>query len=202
LEAALNYRYLFDQDVKRTLKLKDLVQNNEAHTKVRSEYSQYFLIAKDTDAVATPAANILTRNVNVTSGSQLDAILQFAYNNGGFNAEIGYNIFWKDEEKVEKDFHWDETKYYTVSPTWDTKDHVFTHDTDAYSNVIKKENINADAAATPLQITNKIYGGLGYIFKKWQYPLLLGLGTHYELGDEDEGAIQNWGVWGKVGVAF
>lgn len=205
LEAAMNYRYLFSQDEKRTLRFKDLTQYAHPTTALTegTAYSQYFLIAKDGDPVATPAANIITRNVDVTPGSQLDAIIQLAYNNGGFNFEIGYNLFWKDAEEVDKDFHWNETEYYVVSPTWDTSAaNVFAHATDAYSSVITKHMISTEAAETPSQLTNKIYGGLGYIFKKWEYPLMLGIGAHYEFADRDEGGIENWGIWGKLGVAF
>jgi hypothetical protein len=199
LESALNYRYLFSQDEERTLRFKELT-NYGTTDKLHSEYSQYFLIAKDGDTVTTPAANILTRNVDVTPGSQLDAIIQLAYNNGGFNAEIGYNLFWKDEEEVNKP-HWKE-EYYIAGPFWNTSAHVFGHVADAQSNIIKKENLNIEAAETPSQLTNKIYGGLGYIFKKWEYPLMLGLGAHYEFADKEEGGIENWGIWGKIGVAF
>lgn len=201
LEAAMNYRYLFSQDEKRTLRFKNLVRE-DGTTAINSEYSQYFLIAKDTDPVATPAANILTRNVDVTPGSQLDAIIQLAYNNGGFNFEIGYNLFWKDAEEVDKDFHWNETEYYVVDPDWVTTDNAFAHGDDAYSTAITKHMISTEAAETPSQLTNKIYGGLGYIFKKWEYPLMLGIGAHYEFADRNEGGIENWGIWGKLGVAF
>ena len=40
------------------------------------------------------------------------------------------------------------------------------------------------------------------MFKTWEYPLMLGLGAQYEFADRHEGGIENWGIWGKLGVAF
>lgn len=198
LEAALNYRYLFEQDEKRTFRLKDM--KDKDGDEINTAYSQYFLLANINDPAGTPlspAANILTKNVEVTPGSQLDAIVQLAYNNGGFNMEIGYNLFWKDEEEVKKP-HWKDATYYLAERTYDPAVKFTTAD----GFEITKENINKEAAETPSQLTNKIYGGLGYIFKKWEYPLMLGIGAHYEFADRDEGGIENWGIWGKIGVAF
>jgi hypothetical protein len=48
--------------------------------------------------------------------------------------------------------------------------------------------------------THKIYTGLGYTFKEWDTPLMLGLNGSYEFGDNN--VPDYWMVGGKIGVAF
>ena len=213
LAIALNYRYLFSATEKRTIGLKGFT------TSTNSNWAQYFLMGK-TGGKVTPAANLLTRNVKVETGSQLDGIVEFAYNNGGFSIELGYNLFWKDSESVSlKDAWYADGTYglihegYTVLADGNIVDGdkawVGTAGTPgavaatALANgayQVNADKLNVDAAASESQVTNKIYGGLGYIFKEWEYPLLLGVGAQYEFASRD--AVQNWGLWGKIGIGF
>ncbi len=196
INAALNYRYLFEGTEKRTLGIKD------------RNFGQYYLLGKGgtpiNDQQFEPAANLLTRNVDVEPGSQLDAILGLAYNNGGFSLDIGYNLFWKDSEDVSlKDDPFATDAYGIVLRTLDPQlaaNFVPTNAAHADGGQLAKANIDTAAAASPSQTTHKIYGGMGYIFKNWDYPLMLGLGGGYEFANSD--ALENWSLWGKLGIAF
>ncbi len=197
LAIALNYRYLFESSEDRTLGLKDA---NGALI----PWGQYYLVGERAKALNAqqliPAANILTRNVDVTPGSQLDAILGLAYNNGGWSVDLGYNLFWKECEDVDFKGTWDDVKYAVANIAADMTSADLLNTAQDFT--IAKANIDVAAAETPSYLTHKIYGGVGYIFKEWEYPLMLGLAAHYEFASDSGEQIENWGIWGKVGVAF
>lgn len=218
-----NYRYLFSGTEKRTLGLK-----KADGTKL--DWSQYRYLADTTVAKNTqmviPVANITTQDVKVETGSQLDAIAYFTYNNGGWTVDLGYNMFYKDSEDVSlKNSDLDSTKYYVAHNTLNTATGVanpgvaggdgdgggLVTETSIATNVpvvgllaagfqVKREHIDTAVAETPSQFTNKIFAGLGYNFKEWEYPMMLGLGGAYEFANDN--AIENWQIWGKIGVKF
>jgi hypothetical protein len=202
-ESTVKYRYLFENHERRTLQLTNVNykdDNGVQHT-IPTEYSQYFLLAElgQENKPLIPAANILTRPVNVTPRSQVDAIFAVAYNNRNFRSELGLNIFWKDCEKVLLREKWDGGTYYLAKPEFDTTQKFVA--TNGY--VLNKDNIDVTAASTPAQVASlKFYGGLGYIFKEWKHPMLLSAAAHYEWADQTDGGIQNWGIWGKIGFGF
>ena len=196
LAIALNYRYLFESSEDRTLGLKDA-------DGVVQPWGQYYLLGQVGKPIATqqliPAANVLTRSVDVTPGSQLDAILGLAYNNGGWSVDLGYNLFWKEQGDVDFKGSWEDDKYAVAAIDQDMAAGG-NFDTAAWH--VTKERIDISVAETPSYLTHKIYGGVGYIFKEWEYPLMLGLAAHYEFASDSGEQIENWGIWGKVGVAF
>jgi len=65
LAAAFNYRYLFENDEVRTPGIKD------------RNWGQYFLLGKkdNDDKPLTPAANVITKHVDVKPGNQFDGII-------------------------------------------------------------------------------------------------------------------------------
>jgi hypothetical protein len=226
LAAALNYRYLLEGTERRTLGLR----NNNGLL----PWGQYYL-AGEINALRGPAAkrwlfpaaNVLTQRVNVKPDSQLDAILQLSYNNGGFTVDLGYNFFWKDDEDVELKEAWVNNKYgvgcrtqVTTAATAVAATFTVVNGTDAsvaatatggaLANINTTVNTTADATfawtidksvcETPSQMTHKIYGGVGYIFRDWDYPMMFNLAGHYEFAGDD--GIENWGIWGKVAIGF
>lgn len=207
LSMHLRYRYLFESSEKRTLGVKDA-------NGVAVDGIQYLLVQKYGAAAGTaiiPAANILTKNVDVTPGSQLDGSLALAYNNGGWSVDLGYNMFYREAESVKLKDSFADT--YAVFATdrrvdnYDTRggggaiDPFAVGAAQAGLPEIKKETLDTRAAATDSAFTNAIYAGAGYTFKEWDTPLMLGVGGKYEFAN-DNNALEQWGVWGKVGVGF
>ena len=84
VHGALNYRYLFESREKRTLGIKG------------QQYGQYELLGTVNNPAAAapliPAANVTTLNVNVTPGSQVDAIIALGYGMWGLTFDVGYNL--------------------------------------------------------------------------------------------------------------
>ena len=201
LNFALNYKYLFQSTEKRTLKLKGL------------PYSQYYLIGKigniRNQTKFIPAANILTRNINVTPGSQIDTILGFSYNHSGLIIDVGYNFFWKNKESVSSKDHWFDGKYGILHPeqilegnkSFELSDNPVAAGVDGGAEkLIYEQDLDIQAASTPSLVTHKIYGSLGYLCLKLKRPIMLGFGCSYEFAEKY--ALENWQIWTKMGITF
>ncbi len=204
LNFAANYRYLFESSEHRPLKLKGYA-------------SPYVLLGKDGHVDLIPAVNILTPlGVNVTPGSQFDGILALAYNNGGFSADLGYNMYYREDEDLSLKHSLPHDTFGVAARDWLTADE-YDYETPIEFDVtgidrnpsspllegnwLTNDSIDIEKAETPSQFTNGIYGGLGYHFKKWKDPLLLGVGGKYDWANEN--SIPNyWMVWGKLSLSF
>jgi hypothetical protein len=196
----VNYRYLFESSEHRTLGIKNTAGN------VR-DWGHYYLLGKVTNPTTannqlTPAANVTTLNVDVTPGSQLDGILGFAYNNGGFTFDLGYNLYVREAEDVHlKDTL--ATGWSLASRAWNTA--TITGGTQIgellTTSPLTNANLDTGVAETPSQTSHSIYGGFGYIFKEWEYPLQLRLGGKYEWAGENS-VIEKWTIHGGIGIGF
>jgi hypothetical protein len=194
----MKYRYLFESHEHRTLQI-----NNRP-------FSQYLLLGSTQSDTLIPAANVLTQNVDVTPGSQFDGILALAYNNGGFVFDLGYNMYFRESESVHYKGGFNETYYqiaalnYTAVPGTNFTFGVNGANVDggtAATVALHVSDLNLGAAATPSQFTNSIYAGLGYYFKEWETPLMLGLNGKYEFASNNS-AIEQWTIAGKIGIGF
>jgi hypothetical protein len=190
LNAAMNYRYLFKGTEKRILGLPSLD---------KKEMSVYALLGKNNQKGCVPAPNILTRNVNVTPGSQMDGIVGLGYNNEGFTIDLGYNLFFREAESVSLKDKFTDGEYGIAKRDYDTSS-AFNFSSNKEKE-ISNTTVRTSAAETPSQLTHKFYGGLGYIFRDWEYPLMLGAGGHYEIASKNS-AIDTWGFNLKFGLGF
>ncbi len=199
----MKYRYLFSNDENRTLGIKGY------------DWGQYHLLGK-LDSGSTvqyrsliPAANVLTRRVDVTPGSQFDGVLGMTYNNGGFSFDLGYNLYYRDAEEVSLDDKLPASTYFVAARNFDTaaaaaaiSDHPEYVDGNlAAPWYVDNSNVTCDPAETPSQFTNSIYTALSYTFRKWEVPMLMAIGGKYEFASENS-ALQQWGIWMKTGVTF
>lgn len=205
IHANSDYRQLFTNTERRTVALKDF------------DLGQYRILAdraignsKTTQAI--PAANVLTLSTDVTPGMQLDNVVGFTYTYGGLSFDLGYNLYYRNQESLKLRDAWNDEQPLYVFLTNDAGAPAITFGggapaganfrADAATHTtLKSENIDFNAPRTPVQFTNKILGGAGYIFKEWEYPIMLGAGGHYEI-PTDNGSIRTWGFYFKTGVAF
>jgi hypothetical protein len=205
LNFALNYRYLFESSECRPLKLNCIC-------------SPYVLLGKvGVTGPLTPAVNYLSQySVDVTPGSQLDGILALAYNNGGFTFDLGYNLYYREDEDVKLKCNACNpccdpccavdtcAQYGIAARNFDTANAFAVTNIDkciGTGKVISTCDIDVDAASTPSQCTNGIYGGMGYHFKKWEYPLLMGIGGKYDWASSNS-EFDSWSVWFKLALSF
>lgn len=153
----------------------------------------------------TPMANISTMKVDVTPGSQIDAILALSYHWSGVTLDLGYNLFYKDEEDVKskcgptKDTYYVARRNYAANVAFVAADHA-EKDAAGKEIVVDATTLNPASAATPSQLTHKVFAGVGYSFEDWDTPLTLGAGGSYEFAGR--GALEGWALWVKLGVSF
>ncbi|MFA5306834.1 MAG: hypothetical protein WC365_05280 [Candidatus Babeliales bacterium] len=206
----MKYRYLFENSERRTLGIKGY------------NWGPYLLLVQAGVAanVATsliPAANVTTLNVDVTPGSQFDGILGITYNNGGFNLDLGYNAYIRENEHVHLKDAFEAGAYAVANRSYNTSinNHLATPSTITIgindvtdgglaagtTAILSKDTLDVDAASTPSQFTNSLYAGLGYNFKDWDSPLMLGLGGKYEWASKNS-VLTQWNIYGKIGVGF
>lgn len=219
---SLDYRYLFQATEVRMASFKF------RSTSVTNELPQYMLGGKVQAANSTgnalfPMANVLTRDHNVTPGSMVNMVANFALNWDAFMVDFGYNLYFRDAEQVSVR-SWDESTYGVIAAKFPThiavtvgsfiggstgtaESYAATSGTavtttalsGGYDGSIRKQDLIMPA--TPAQLTHKVYGQVGYTFKDCQYPVMLGFGAHYDVAS-DNSAVENWGINGKVGVSF
>lgn len=208
----IDYRYLLEDTETRML---EIAQSNQV------SLGRWTSLAKfGATSNFIPAANVLARDFNITPGSQVDAIAAFAYNNGGFSIDLGYNLFFKDAETGALKVAWTDNVYgipnnLTFAPgtagsakgsgaTTDAQNIVSLNNAEeaAATGIAAGYRIDQDAALTPSVLTHKVFAGAGYTASEWDYPVMVGVGGSYEFANEARTSADGFGVWGKLGVAF
>ncbi|MFA5306835.1 MAG: hypothetical protein WC365_05285 [Candidatus Babeliales bacterium] len=203
----MKYRYLLENSENRTLGIQNY------------EWSQYMLLGRANAPVANipqivanrsliPAANITTLRVDVTPGSQFDGVLGMTYNNGGFSFDLGYNLYYKEAESVHLKNHLAAQTYFVADRAFNTAtvsgNLLNTYIDDGTASglwYVDDSTLDLSVAETPSQFTNSIYSGLSYTFRKWEVPMLMGIGGKYEFASENS-ALEQWSIWYKMGVTF
>ncbi len=224
------YRYLFESHENRVPGFSGVDANGNAYD-VASAYRLTVPVsalgtAAGTTVTLQPFANIAAQRVRVTPGNEFDGIFGFAYNCGGFTADLGYNLYYRDRENVCGTDCWSENdgKYAMVRQLTNDATAVlvrgalatataatsFTVGIDGITDggaaagttaIINKGNLDFRAAATPAQLTHSLYGGVGYSFIEWDNPLMLGAFGKYEWSPCNS-ALEQWSVGAKVGIGF
>lgn len=181
-------------------------------------WSQYYLLGKVAGAntALIPAANILTQAVDVTPGSQIDAILALNYRCCGFLVDLGYDLFYREKESVKYKGtipagYYVAARNYTTAGAFRAPDAAGANGdaeipTAAAPTAINKAlelsnaTVSTGPAATPSQLTHKVFASLGYRFEDMDTPVTLGLGGGYEFADRK--ALECWEIWLKAGINF
>jgi len=221
------YRYLLEETQCRTLGIKGKTPDCSGCNLLGRPFGQYYLLGKQGQNALIPAANILTQSVDVTPRNQFDGIGGFTYNCHGFSFDVGYNLYYRDAEKIELQ---EEDKCKTSSSCdtdcppcvtcpnvpltpntyaiaarsfdttvpFDIKNGAHLDGGLAGATIIGPDTIDFDAASTPQQLTHSIYGGLGFQ-TSGSTCFMFGVGGKYEWPSTNS-ALEQWGVWGKVGL--
>lgn len=186
----LNWRYLFEGHEERTIGL----------TIPGYKFAHYYKLFQDpSDNLNYSAANLLTQNISVRPGNTLEGLVNFAFTGSNFIVDLGYNIFCKQAESiiVSPDvlkIEFDDTNYNIV-----TKNK--TNRLDGGIGQLPTE-LDLQTAATPSQLTHKVYAGLGYTFNiNDKYPTSLGLGSSYEFADSNN-ELEGYAFWLKGVFSF
>ncbi len=161
-------------------------------------WSQYYLLGENGIKGVRPAANILTRDVDVSSYFTFDSGIGFDihYKKLLFNA--GYNFFARSAETVSVK-SWSEDTYGVSQSNYETTDNF--NSVEAEGGVfISKSMLETSCSETPAVLTHKLSGAMSYIFDG-SYPFMLGLGGAYEFIQKNVG-LQNYEIFAVARLSF
>jgi len=201
----LKYQYVFRANERRSF---DLLRNGD--------WSRYLqVVSAASPAFPLPAINLLTTDVFVTPGSTINFWTALNYNYCSCNVEIGYNLWWRQQEKICLHCPFPNTfaiydlvggchgipisastaniSESIVGPNIVPSDTIFTP--------VTAQNINVDSAAAPAALSNKIYLALARDIEIQSIITFVGIGASYEIGNSYT-ALSNWALWGKIGFSY
>jgi hypothetical protein len=185
---ATRYRYLFENSEYRMLGIKGLT------------FGQYYLggVLGQQNKPLFPLANELTRLCGVKPGSLFDTMFDFAFKSSGFSLDLGYNLYWKDQESVylRNVQAFNDRQLVVAAPDYLTQTNALT------GTPLTTANLDLEAVKTPAVITNKVFGGFGYTFSIYEKHLCsLGLGGSYEFAT-DNNDLETYALWAKIGFSI
>lgn len=201
-----NYRYGFKHGECRTL---DLIPNGP--------FSRFLLLV-DQSALGLPfpAANITTLKVNVKPRGTIQWWLAINYEYCNWNFELGYNLWWRQNEELELKnnkcsvfpttvgvFNVNGCGLSALTASNATITNPGTPDTTFVP--ITPANLNLLTAAAGRALSNKVYGALSWTgcacdCLEW----ITGFGGSYEFVSKHDkcNALQSWAVFGKMAIGF
>lgn len=216
------YKYLFEGSEKRTFGLNKLRYRDAGSQQQVVNFpiwSQYYLVGKTGAKGLQPLANVSTLKVDVKPGSMLEGNVTFAYNNGGFTLDFGYNLFWKEAEKVSlkngscsttacnlSDKWTDNTygvanKVYAATVDFNANGSNTTNFLTDKSGYIKSTDLYKEGSESAAQLIHTLFTGVGYI-TSWEYPVMVGAGVAYDIPANNKDAAEGYSFWAKAGVSF
>jgi hypothetical protein len=203
---AIKGKYIIPETEKRTLGFK---YNTTAFPSIIAgkfvPMGWYMLGGKLGQKVLFPLANILTRDVGVRPGWQVEGLANMVFNWSDFTFDLGYNLFAKERESVMVKC-WPSTGMYAIAHPDDADPATaFTNANDIWpndDNWIMPEDLTTDPAVTPVYVTHKIYGGVTYAMNDWEYPFMFGVGASWEFTQGTNSALDGYALWAKIAVTF
>jgi hypothetical protein len=197
LISVLNARYLFENCQQRVLGLCGV------------QWGQYTLLGKVGQATLVPGANVLCQKVDVSPGAMVDFIVQADWNYCGLGFDVGYNLYYHQNEKValhdcttileEDTYAFPKLDFNGTAAPFTEADRLL--DSLGNQSWLSDSSIDFSRAQTPSQLTHKIYGSLSYTCCKNHLPVLVGITGHYEFGSKNA-ELETWGVALKLGASF
>lgn len=164
-----------------------------------------FLLLTTRDATpntqAIPGVNVLTMSVEVKPHSVVEFQTGIRFIEGHIEAEVGYNLFAHPTEEICLNHDWPEIFGIrgSVSGVTASESTISTLAADDDEFVpITFCDINFNSGAARGAITHTAYATLSYIYRGWNADLLLNAGGFIEF-TQNNAALKQWGIWGKIG---
>lgn len=215
LMSSLEYNYLFQSCEMRSF---DLLANGQ--------WSRYLLVfqpnnlnfAGDPGNVPKPGINFFTKDLKVTPQSQVNWLTSLRYVSDRFGIEVGYNLWWKDQEHVRLAKTWDEQislaridfistpaiNPFTIQSfpqaTISSATNQLSGTPAAPVTLVTQSDLNIASAANPSVLSHKIYMAMNVGGSCCQNIWQFGLGSSYEFADGNC-TIDQWGIWMKCNLS-
>lgn len=206
----LDYKYLFGSAQHRTLGVWD----KSAAVGKLSPW-KHLKLAVEKDAMGTfPAANVLTRLVNVTPGSQLEALAGLTVAKGNFAGSLGYSLFYRQAESGKLGRAWTNDIYGFAAHNYEADgaaSNFSTHVTDGpiqgtvgsttKLGVPVRYSASLAGCLNPSQTIHTFSGNMSYTLSyKDVAPVVLSVGGSYSA--KSETAATGLSLWLNAGVIF
>ncbi len=201
----VKYRYVFGAWERRSF---DLCGNGD--------WSRYLLVSTAAEPLnSMPGINLFTLPVNVKPGNTLDVWLALHYQRCNFSAEIGYDLWWRQAEKIDirccitPGFGIQTLNVCSSSVTSSSSATICQTTPGAGSNAtvsdptfvaLTTSMLNLNSGAHPTALSNTLYADLGYAIERTCYSLLFGVGASYEVASKN--ALSQWALWYTQGISF
>lgn len=169
----------------------------------------------------TPGVNVFAQQVQVSPAFQrrLNTALVFA--GKGFDGELGYNFFSRDDECVTFNCKWPSTialknpvplssfagdlsSLELLNPDLSINDLIVcrANPISLYDeSVINACDLDLRSAASPGTIVHTVYASVGYQWEEYKNPYFVGAGSSYEFSRDNTG-LNVWTAWVKGGINF
>lgn len=201
--AEAEHLYMFGNEQERTFDLKG------------KPWSR-FLLFNSIDGLQTnvPGVNILTRRVHAKPDSFVDFVTGFRTRwNDALEVELGYNLWAHGNERINALQTWCNECDEDISiglfgiagtePGTSASESsiAFRAPNDSSFVPLNLSDIDIDSAVAGCAITHKIHGSIGYGYSGERFAGFIAFGGFYE-GIQNDAALQQWGIWGKIGANF
>lgn len=198
----LDFMYLFKSDEKRTLGYRNGIDYASGEdTTVRMAWNHYYQGAQDGLQKMFPLANVLTQDVSVQPGSELQGHCSLAYHRKNVTFDFGYSFFSKEGEKVSIK-SWTNNKYAPVSLDYNTGvAFSLSDETHFLGGAIQKSELDTTTASTPAVLKQAIHAAISYTLSERKNPFMFGCGFCIDW-THDNSTPTGYTLWGKVGAAF
>lgn len=201
LIGGIDYQYLFENDNKRTF---DLIKNGS--------WSRYLDARRDGGLGFVDLTNITTLNVDVTPRSNINSFLTFLYKHKHFSLQLGYNLWWRNSEKLKLKENLDEIyaitgistiigfnpKAYYLNAT--IKDNGINHPNNAFS-AITKDDLNLASGRISEALSNKFSLNIGFDGKISNSKYWINAGSSYEIASKNS-ALSMWELNLQTGISI
>ncbi len=191
--------------------------------------SRYLLVAGEKERLSTlPGINLFTLPVQVTPGSSLNLWAAFHLETrNNWHVEVGYNLWYRQAEKIKllsdacrcpleneggikggfgifdlARIH--DPQNVTSASTANISQGLETNQPKSDGTFVEltSEDLDLKSAAHPAALTNKLYGAISYDTCVCDYPVVLGIASSYEFAGPCGNALEQWAVWGVLGIGF
>ena len=198
------YRYVFSSRQCRSL---DLCTNGD--------WSRYLLVVPEDQHLATqPGINLFSGSVDVTPRGTIDFWTAFNVHWPTYNIEFGYDFWWRQKEKVclngsgSTSYGIFDLAGMSVVPQSASKANISQSaigtnqaPSDASFVHLTSNDLNVNSAAHPAAYSSTFYAAWDWKKTTPETAFLLGVGGQYEFA-HCTSALEQWTLWGKLGVVF
>lgn len=222
-EWAAHGQYLFGNTQKRSFDLVNRPWSRYLDVYANKEQAQTAL-GTGSQFLATPGINVFTRDVKVTPGFNGNATAAFVLSAGGFQGEMGYNVYARQSECVKLSCPWptgdnapalkdidgvgnlnpfrtiDGNFYLETLPAVQPINPFTVTNYALYS--IKETDLNLRSAAHPAFLAHMVHAALGYRWDEIKYPVHIDGGASYEFTLKKNTTLNRWVAWFKGGFSF